>query len=178
MASDMAKFSLTTERLVLRRFTLGDAAVVLELLNEPSFKEFIGDRGVRTIEDARNYLKKGPLKSYASYGYGVYLTMDKCDKMPVGMCGLFKRDDLEQPDLGFAFFARACGKGYATESSRAIIDHARDTLGLPLLAAMVNPANERSVALIEKLGFRYKHPYRMPDGEVDLSYYELVFQRS
>jgi ribosomal-protein-alanine N-acetyltransferase len=173
---DMAIFAIITERLILRRFTLGDAAVVLELLNEPSFKEFIGDRGVRTIADARTYLKNGPLESYASLGYGVYLAMDKRDEMPIGMCGLFKRGNLEQPDLGFALFARACGNGYATESAQAIIDHARDTLGLPLLSALANPANERSVALIEKLGFRYRQPYRMPDSDVDLSYYELVFQ--
>lgn len=172
----MTQFALHTERLTLRHFTLDDAAVVLELLNEPLFKKFIGDKGVRTLDDARSYLQKGPLKSYISHGYGVYLTLDTVEKLPVGMCGLFKRDNLEQPDLGFAFFANSCGKGFAVESARAVIDYARETLALPAVCAFANPDNIRSTSLLDKLGFLYKHPYRVPDGDVDLSYYELCLR--
>jgi ribosomal-protein-alanine N-acetyltransferase len=172
----MTQFVLNTQRLTLRQFTPDDAAVVLELLNEPSFKKFVGDKGVRTLDDARSYLEKGPLESYVSNGYGVYLTLDTLAELPVGMCGLFKRDNLELPDLGFAFFAHSCGKGYALESARAVIDYARETLDLPMVCAVANPDNVRSTSLPEKLGFLYKHPYRMPNEDIDLNYYELYLQ--
>ena len=169
----MDVFALITKRLILRHFTLDDAVVALELLNEPSFKNAIGDRGVRTLTDARAYLQKGPLDSYLTHGYGVYLTMDKEDKTPVGMCGLFKRENLEQPDLGFAFFARACGKGYGREAAEAVINYAKDALRLPLLSAVTSSANSRSIGVIEKLGFVYKHPYCLPDDDREMNYYEL-----
>jgi len=172
----MTQFALNTERLTLRHFTLDDAAVVLELLNEPLFKEFVGDKGVRTLDDARSYLQKGPLESYVSNGYGVYLTLDTVAKMPVGMCGLFKRDNLEHPDIGFAFFANSCGQGFAVESAGAVIDYSRKTLALPMVCAVANRDNFRSTSLLEKLGFLYKHLYRMPDSDVDLDYYELCLR--
>ncbi len=172
----MTQFVLNTERLTLRQFTLDDAAVVLELLNEPSFKKFVGDKGVRTLDDARAYLEKGPLESYVSNGYGVYLTLDTLAELPVGMCGLFKRENLELPDIGFAFFAHSCGKGYARESAGAMIDYARKTLDLPMVCAIANTDNIRSISLLKKLGFLYKYPYRMPNEVVDLNYYELCLR--
>jgi RimJ/RimL family protein N-acetyltransferase len=172
----MTQFALHTDRLILRHFSLDDAAIVLKLLNEPSFKKFVGDKGIKTLDDARSYLEKGPLESYVSNGYGVYLTLDALAEFPVGMCGLFKRDNLEQPDIGFAFFAHSCGKGYARESARAVIEHARETLALTMVCAVVDADNIRSTSLLEKLGFQYKRPYRMPNGDVDLNYYELCLQ--
>lgn len=172
----MDNFVLETDRLILNYFSLDDAHIILELLEEPSFKEFIGDKGVRTIDDARDYLQKGPLESYARHGYGAYLTVEKKDNLSVGMCGLFKRDHMQYPDLGFAFFARACGKGYALESAQAVIQHSRQTLYLPILSAAADPANVKSVALIDKLGFQYQHSFRETDGETDLNYYEMSLQ--
>ena len=172
----MTQFALNTDRLTLRHFTLDDAAIVLELLNEPAFKKFVGDKGIKTLDDARSYLQKGPLASYVSNGFGVYLTLDTLAELPVGMCGLFKRDNLEQPDIGFAFFAHSCGKGFARESARAVIDYARETLALPMVCAVVDPDNIRSISLLEELGFLYKYPYRMPNGDIDLNYYELCLQ--
>jgi len=173
----MSNAVFKTERLQLRRFVPGDASFVLALLNEPSFKQYIGDKGVNTLADAIAYIEQGPLANYDKYGYGV-LVAERCeDGEPAGMCGLFRRDNFDHPDLGFAFLARYCRMGYATEASCGVIGWARDTLRLPLLAAIVNEENLRSRALIEKLGFRYEGAYRMSGEDEDLRYYALSLER-
>ena len=143
---------METQRLRLRRFSESDAPLILELLNDPAWIRFIGDRNVRTLDDARGYLRKLG-DSYARHGFGLYCVERKDDGEPVGMCGLVKRETLADPDLGFAFLERHRGCGYAEEAARATLDHARGDLALARLAAIVTPANERSVALLAKLGF-------------------------
>lgn len=162
---------LQTERLNLRRFRYEDAGFVLALLNEPSFKEFIGDKGVETLDDARRYIELGPLASYEEHGWGVYVVVEKSERLPIGMCGLFKRENLPCPDLGFAFLSRYFRRGYALEASRGVICYARDALGLPLLAAIVDPENRRSIALLGRLGFGYDGRYAMPGEDKDLACY-------
>ncbi|MFW5437641.1 GNAT family N-acetyltransferase [Paenibacillus apiarius] len=110
---------LKTDRLILRWLTTDDAEFMLELLNNPSWLEFIGDKGVRTVEDARDYILKGPVDMYARLGFGLYLTERKADGVPIGICGLIKRDSLEDVDIGFAFLPRLWAKGYAYESASA-----------------------------------------------------------
>src|SRR5260370_36850304 len=109
---------IQTERLVLPHLDLNDDAFILELLNDPAFLRFIGDKGVRTLGDAREYMLKGPIDSYGRHGFGLYATC-LLDGMPAGICGLVKRDGLADVDLGFAFLSRHCSKGYATESAAA-----------------------------------------------------------
>jgi len=132
-----------------------DAPFVLGLLNEPSFIRNIGDRGVRTLDEARAYLAEGPLASYARYGFGLYLVELKEPRTPIGICGILKRDVLPEPDIGFAFVPAYWSRGYGLESAAAVRDYARDTIGLPILLAIVNPANEGSIRLLEKLGFAF-----------------------
>lgn len=144
-----------TERLHLRPLQVSDAEFILELLNEPAFIQNIGDRGVRTLEDARKYIENGPLASYESLGFGLYLVALRETGVPIGMCGLLKRDHLEHVDLGYAFFERCWGKGYALESARAVRDFAREGLGLTHLAAVVNPDNYKSIHVLEKLGMKF-----------------------
>jgi RimJ/RimL family protein N-acetyltransferase len=141
-----------TRRLALRHFTPDDAPLVLELLNDPLWIRFIGDRNVRTLEDARGYLDK-PIRSYAEHGYGLYHVARKSDGEPLGMCGLVRRDNLPHADIGFAFLERFRGAGYALEAARGTLDHARNALGLGRILAVVSPANERSASLVAKLGF-------------------------
>jgi RimJ/RimL family protein N-acetyltransferase len=167
---------LETDRLFLRRFVLDDAGFIVELLNQPSFKQYIGDRGVDTRDDAVAYLENGPRKSYETWGYGAYLVAPKDGGVPIGMCGFFRRDNLDHPDLGFAFLERYFGQGFAVEAARAVVAHARDVLGLPLLAAVTDPANSRSIALLEKVGFRYAGPYSMPDDDTVLNYYAISLE--
>ena len=166
---------LETPRLSLRALSQDDAAFVLGLLNEPSFIRNIGDRGVRTLDQARAYIADGPLASYARHGFGLYLVELKEAGTPIGICGLLKRSVLPEPDLGFAFLPAYWSQGYGLESAAAVRDHARDTIGLPVLLAIVNPANQGSIRLLEKLGFSFSSMTRLaPDApEVKLYTCEL-----
>src|SRR5207245_8990901 len=130
-----------------------DAPFVLGLLNEPSFIRNIGDRGVRTLDDARAYIATGPMASYVRFGFGLYVVELKALRIPIGICGILKRDELPEPDLGFAFLPAHWSQGYGLESATAIRDYARGTFALPRLLAIVNPANEPSITLLEKLVF-------------------------
>ncbi|HTM24833.1 MAG TPA: GNAT family N-acetyltransferase [Vicinamibacterales bacterium] len=152
---------LTTERLVLRELHAGDAAFILSLLNEPSFIRNIGDRGVRTLEDARGYIAAGPIASYARHGFGLYLVERRQDAEPIGICGLVKRDELPGPDLGFAFLPAYWSQGYARESAKAVQRHASGVLRLPRLLAITNPGNESSIRLLERLGFTFDRLVRL-----------------
>ncbi len=150
-----------TERLVLRRLEPDDAPFILELLNDPGWLRFIGDRGVRNLEDARAYILKGPVASYARHGFGLYLTVRKTDGAPIGICGLLKREDLPDVEVGFALLPQFCGQGYALEAAAASIAHGRSQLGLKRIAAVTAPGNERSIHLLEKLGFRFEKTARL-----------------
>ena len=111
---------LETDRLILRQLSTEDAAFILELVNEPSFIQNIGDRGVRTLEDARAYILRVAISSYEKNGFGLYLVELKDSGQSIGMCGLIKRDGLEDVDIGYAFLPRFWLKGYAVEAAAAI----------------------------------------------------------
>ena len=149
---------LETERLVLRHFTLDDADFILELVNEPGWKKYIGDRGISTLDDARNYIDTVPLASYSKHGFGLWAVDLKHDGSPVGMCGLIKRDTLEDIDLGFALLARFEGRGYAREAANATLAYARDRLGLSRVVAITTQDNDRSGILLERTGMSYEGP--------------------
>src|SRR5580700_8038038 len=125
-----------TERLILRRLSTDDDAFILELLNEPSFLQNIGDRGVRTLEDARGYILKGPVASYERFGFGLFLVALKETAVPLGICGLLKRDALEDVDIGFAFLPRFWSQGYAFESAAAVMAFGREALGIRRVVAI------------------------------------------
>lgn len=160
-----------TERLYLRRLTLEDAPFILELLNEWSFIEFIGDKKVRDLDDARRYLEEGAIASYAQHGFGPYLVARKDDAEAIGICGLYQRSTLAEPDLGFAFLEAYTGRGYAEESARAVVGYAAECLNLRELAAIVNAGNRRSVRLLGRLGFEFRNHFKLPDEEVSLHCY-------
>src|SRR4051812_17360996 len=121
---------LETERLILRRFTVDDAEFVLTLLNEPSFLRYIGDKKVRNLEDARQYILNGPVASNERNGFGLNVVELKEQRTRIGMCGLLKRDELPEPDIGFALLPRFWNKGLAREAATAILNHAHETLKL------------------------------------------------
>jgi RimJ/RimL family protein N-acetyltransferase len=157
---------LETDRLILRWMSADDAPFILELVNEPSWLHFIGDRGVRTMEDARNYIRNGPIEMYARIGFGLYLTERKEDGAPIGICGLLKRDSLEDADIGFALVPRFWGNGYAYESASAVMAFGKQVLGLKRIVAVTSPGNDRSVRLLEKLGLRFERMIRL-SGDAD-----------
>ena len=156
---------LETERLLLRLISVEDAEFFVELLNEPSFLRYIGDKKVRTLDDARNYILTGPVHSYESLGFGLYLLELKESSAPIGICGLLKRDTLDGVDIGFAFLPKFWSQGYALESAAAVMNYARNQLHLTDIAAITSPDNERSIKLLEKLCFRFQGTRRLSENE-------------
>lgn len=148
--------TLQTERLLLRPFTTDDAPFVLTLLNEPSFLRFIGDKKVRNLEDARRYLLNGPIASYNVHGFGILLVELKDSQTPIGMCGLIKREELPAPDIGFAFLPDYWRQGFAFEAATRIMNDARERLKLTTILAIVNPDNDASIKLLQRLGLRFE----------------------
>lgn len=144
---------IETDRLLLRPFTLDDAAFIVGLLNQPSFIQNIGDRGVRTPAQAVRYLEDGPLASYQKHGHGLEAVVLKATGEPIGMCGLLKRDAFADRDLGYAFLPGFWSKGYAFEAAAATLAHARETLKLETVLAFVSPGNLPSIRLLQKFGF-------------------------
>lgn len=159
---------LETERLLLRQFSIDDAQFILELVNEPSFIQNIGDRGVRTLADANSYILNGPVASYAKNGFGLYLVALKETGESIGVCGLIKRAGLDDVDIGYAFLPRFWSKGYAIEAARAVKEYARDPIGLKRLVAIVDPTNEGSIRVLEKLGMRFEKMVRLSADDIDL----------
>lgn len=157
-----AKNILDTGRLSLRRFALSDAPFIVELLNDPAFIRFIADRGVRTEDDARNYLQTGPLASYAQFGFGLFLVSLRTDSTPIGMCGLLKRPELDDADIGFAFLPAYCAKGYAYEIAAALLSVARGHFGVERVVAIVNHDNAASIRLLQRLGFAFEKKHAVP----------------
>src|SRR5829696_8325302 len=152
---------LETQRLILRRLTLDDAQFVVALLNEPSFLRYIGDKKVRSLEDARQYILTGPVASYEQHGFGLCLVELKESKTPIGICGLVKREELPDPDIGFALLPDFWNKGFAFEAALAVVRDAHERLSLQRLLAITSLDNEASIKLLERLGFRF-------DGVVNL----------
>lgn len=148
--------ALETERLLLRPVNTHDAPFVLTLLNEPSFLRFIGDKKVRDLEGARQYLLSGPIASYERNGFGLLLVVLKGSQTPIGMCGLLKREELPDPDVGFAFIPDYWGQGFAFEAATAVMNDACERLKLDRVLAIVNPDNDASIKLLEKLGFKFE----------------------
>lgn len=162
-------YVLETRRLRLRRFVPDDAAFIVELLNDPGWIRFIGDRGVRSLEDARRYIAGGPVAMYARYGFGLYLTELRDGSVPIGMCGLIKRDGLEDVDIGFAFLPAYRGQGYALEAAQATMEYGMRTLRLPRIVAITTPDNDSSIKLLEKIGMHPEGKVRLPGDAEELS---------
>lgn len=156
---------LQTERLNLRYVTTDDAPFMLALLNDPSFIKYIGDRGVRTLEQSEEYILNRLVESYKVNGYGLYLTELKKDKTPIGLCGLVNRDTLEDIDIGFAFLPDFKGKGYGYESAVAVRNYAKKELGFSRLVGITNKENIASIKLLEKLGLQFERTITWSEGD-------------
>ena len=162
---------LETKRLILRRFSLEDAPFIIELVNDPAWLEHIGDRNVRTLEDARAYLRKGALDMYERVGFGMYVVALKGSGEAIGTCGLIKRESLDDIDIGFAFLPQFRGQGFALESAAAVLEHGKGALGLKRIVAIVSPANRRSVTILEKIGLKFERTLKLPGDDEEISLY-------
>lgn len=160
-----------TERLRLRWLEAGDSAFILELVNEPSWIEFIGDKGVKTPQDAIRYIENGPVAMYRRVGFGLYMVELKDGREPIGICGLIKRDGLNDVDLGFAFLPRFWRNGYAFESASAVMMHGRSALGLRRIVAILSRDNYRSSKLLGRLGFSFEGTVKLHQDDEELDLY-------
>ena len=166
---------LQTERLDLRWLNDDDAGFILDLLNQPSWLKFIGDRGVRNLDDALAYIHNGPLTMIEQHGFGLYLVERKSDGTSMGLCGLLKRDTLDDVDMGFALHPDYWGHGYAREAAQACMDYARDQLVLDRLVAIVLPANKSSIKLLRALGMHYEKNLHLGDSDELLQLFAINF---
>ena len=151
---------LLTARLTLRQLEFDDAPFIVRLLNEPSFIENIGDRGVRSIEDAHRYLREGPVAMYEKHGFGLWRVTRNSDGVAVGICGLLKRENLPDVDIGYAF-----------EAAEATMRHAAVKFGLERVIAVVSQHNDASIRLLEKLGMAYERLFAMRPDEPEVRLY-------
>lgn len=159
---------LETERLVLRKFHTDDAEFIVGLLNQPSFLRYIGDKEVRNIADAVQYIQTGPLASYERFGFGLYLVELKENGESIGMCGLLKRDSLPDVDVGFAFLPSFWSQGYAFESAAAVMNYGREVLGLRRIVAITSPDNDASIRLLEKIGLRFEGMVKLASDQPEV----------
>ncbi|MFN2390491.1 MAG: GNAT family N-acetyltransferase [Pyrinomonadaceae bacterium] len=161
---------LETERTTLREVTEDDAEFILDLLNQPSFIKFIGDRNVRTAAGAAEYIESRFTSGYRQFGFGMWAVELKAGQTPIGICGFVKRDSLPDADIGFAFLPQFEKKGYAVESAEAVMKYGRDFLGLKRILAIASQDNESSSKLLEKINFRFERLIKLPhdDEEVKL----------
>jgi RimJ/RimL family protein N-acetyltransferase len=159
---------LNTDRLTLREFSLNDAEFIVSLLNTLGWLQFIGDRNVKSIDDAKKYLLQGPMHSYQENGFGLWLVSLKDANNPIGMCGFLKRQGLDNADIGFAFLPGYAGKGYAYEAASAAMKYAQTGLGLDRIVAIASPNNDSSIKLLKKLGLQFERMVKMENEELML----------
>ncbi len=161
---------LETERLFIRHLTPDDAEFMLELLNEPAFIRNIADRGVRTIEDAQVYIRNGPVASYAKNGFGLFAVEFKATSVPIGMCGLIRREVLPDVDIGYALLERYWHQGYASEAAAAVLAYGYEVIGLKRIVAITALDNDASAKVLEKIGLQFDRIISVPgyDGESKL----------
>ena len=156
---------LETARLRLRDMSLEDATFLHELMNEPEFITNVADRGIRSTSDAETYIAKKILPSYARHGFGFYTVELKETRASVGICGLIKRDSLEDVDIGFATLRRYSGKGYTYEAAAALFIYGHEAFGLERIIGLTSPANTVSIHLLQKLGLKYERMVQLPEFE-------------
>ncbi|MFD1739205.1 GNAT family N-acetyltransferase [Bacillus salitolerans] len=166
---------LETDRLLLRWATEEDAAFILHLLNDPSWIEHLGDRGIKTIEQAKEYISSVLLGMYRKFGLGLYIVERKKENIPIGICGLIKRESLEDIDIGFAFSSDHQRNGYGFEAALATLKYARDHLGLQKIVAITSMKNTNSSKLLCKIGMEYERMVLLPHDKEELRLYKIEF---
>lgn len=157
----MAPLSLETSRLQIRWLDFDDAEFIFQLVNDPDWIRFIGDKGVSNLDEARNYIKTGPIEMYRKHGFGLNRVALKENDKAIGICGILQREALSEVDLGFAFLPDYRCQGYAFEASKAVLEHGLTILGLQRIAAILSPQNMISANLLGKLGFSFERNYQV-----------------
>ncbi|WDD98095.1 GNAT family N-acetyltransferase [Thalassomonas actiniarum] len=161
-----------SSRLVLRVVKLDDAPLMLTLMNEPAYLENIGDKQIRTLDDAGHYLKSGPLAMQQELGFSLYCIERKDTGQAIGLSGLIKRPGVEHPEVGYAILTEHCRQGFGLESVEAVIKHAREQLNLPVLQAITSVDNSASVNLLKRLAFNFQGLITLPGSDEEINLFE------
>ena len=164
--------SYETERLILKPAEVQDANFFLELYNMPSFIQYIGDRNLRTKEDAENYITSRFIPQIEKLGFGNYVVILKEDHTKIGAVGIFEREGLDVLDIGFSFLEKYEGKGFAYESASKLKELVATNFGLTKISAMTSDENIPSQKLIERLGLKFQKMVTIPNDDAELMYYE------
>ncbi len=166
----------TTERLSISQLRLTDAPFIFELLNDPDWIRYIGDRNIKTLDNALDYISNGPMKSYLLNGFGLYRVAIQETGTPIGMCGLIKREEIADVDIGYAVLQQYRGKGYAFEAAAAMVEHAKNDWNLQRLVAITSPENNNSIQLLKKLGMKFEKKMRLTPGSEELNLFSMKLQ--
>lgn len=153
---------LETDRLVLSEATVADAPFILTLVNDAEWLTFLDNRGITTLAEAELYVLNTLCRGYLEWGFGLYLVTLKGSMVPIGVCGLLKREYLEFADIGFGFLSDYCGMGYAGESAKGVMAYGKNTLGLKTILAIVDPHHQKSIKLLHKIGLRFSRSITSP----------------
>jgi RimJ/RimL family protein N-acetyltransferase len=156
---------LETQRLTLRTINADDDLFYYELVNDPTWLEFIGDKGIRTVADARTAILDGPCVMQQRHGHSLYVMERKSDGVPLGLCGLIKRDFLPEVDIGYAIRPAYFGQGYTYEAASAVVAYARDVLRMQRLMGLTDPGNTVSINLLAKLGLTFVEHKVLPPND-------------
>lgn len=173
MNSEQSMFELETERLSMRWLTLEDADLMLAVWNDPAFFQYVGDRGIRTVEQAEETLLSGAFKLYENHSYGPFRLALKADDVAIGTCGLFRREGYDDPDIGWSVLPEFGRQGYAYEAASAVLEYAQSELGLARVTAFVSPENLPSIGLAEKIGLQYERMARLVGEDEDVCLYSV-----
>ena len=174
MNDEHSKFELETERLSMRWLTLEDAGLMLAVWTDPAFVHHVGDRGIRTLQQAEETLLSGAFKLYEDHGYGPFRVALKADDVPIGTCGLFRREGYDDPDIGWSVLPEFVRQGYAYEAARAVLEYAQSELGLTRILAFVSPENAPSIKLAEKIGLRFERLTRLVGEDEYVGLYSVT----
>ncbi len=164
---------IETQRLNLRLLNKTDVKMIFKLLNEPTFIENIGDKGIKNLHDALNYIEQGPLAMYQELGFCLYCCQLKGVEKTIGISGLIKRDGIDYPEVGFAFLQEYCHQGFGYESANVVLTYAKEKLNIKLLNAICNPSNIGSINLLHKLGFTYQGNIKLDNKEEEVKLFEI-----
>lgn len=148
-----------TERLKMEKLSIEDAEFIFTLLNSPTWLKYIGDRNIHDIETAKSYIVNQYIKEYEQKNYGTYKIVLKETKEPIGVCGFYKRDYLENLDVGYALLPQHEGLGYAFEAISSILEYGKHVLKLDLIYAITSANNHKSQALLDKLNFKMEKKF-------------------
>lgn len=159
---------LETDRLLIAELTKADAPFILELVNSPGWLQFIGDRNIKDLTAAENYIINGPMASYTAFGHGLYIVTLKNMAVSIGLCGIIKRDILPDADIGFALLPAYSGNGYALEAATAVLQYAKEILRLKKIMAITLESNHRSISLLSKLGLVFEKKISPAPGDKEL----------